>query len=109
YTPSTPVADTGAVYVFDESSGDWSQTFKLHANDKAEDDEFGCSVSLDGDRLLIGARYDDTKTGAAFVFTFNSATPAWDETEKLTASDAEAIDEFGIAVRLDGDRILVGA
>src|SRR5690606_39683704 len=50
YTPSTPVTDTGAVYVFDESSGDWSQSFKLHASDKAEDDEFGCSASLDGDR-----------------------------------------------------------
>ena len=77
----------------------------------AAGDQFGFSVSLSGDRALIGARQDDddgSSSGSAYVFDFSGGT--WTETDKLTASDGALGDQFGFSVSLSGeDRALVGA
>ena len=75
-------------------------------------DKFGYSVAVDGDTAVIGAYQDDGKgdnSGAAYVFTRNSGV--WDEGVKLTASDGEAYDNFGISVAVDGtaNTVVVGA
>ena len=44
----------------DLASG-WTQVAKLTADDGAADDYFGSSVSIDGDTVVIGAKYDDDK------------------------------------------------
>ncbi len=109
----TAGADAGSAYVFDLSGGTWTQTQKLTASDGAADDEFGQSVSLSGNRALIGAFDDDDPTagadaGSAYVFDFSGGT--WTETDKLTASDGALGDQFGFSVSLSGeDRALVGA
>ena len=74
------------------------------------DDFFGFSVSLSGDRALIGAYRDDDggdRTGSAYVFVRSGTT--WSQEAKLTASDAQPVDLFGRAVSLSGDRALVGS
>ncbi|GAB5535506.1 MAG: hypothetical protein Rubg2KO_17550 [Rubricoccaceae bacterium] len=102
--------DNGSAYVFDLVSGSWSETQKLSARNTMPLDYFGISVSLDGDRALIGAYGDDPgeggNYGSAYVFDFSSGT--WSETTKLTATDGESTDWFGFAVALDGGRALVG-
>jgi uncharacterized repeat protein (TIGR01451 family) len=101
---------SGSAYVFDFNGTSWSETDKLTANDGAAGDEFGYSVSLSGDRALIGAYLDDdngTNSGSAYVFDFNGTS--WSETDKLTASDGAASDNFGWSVSLSGDRALIGA
>src|SRR5690606_22844064 len=111
YTAGTPVSDTGAVYMFAESSGSWSQTYKVHASDRAEGDGFA-AVSLEGQRLVVGAMGDELNAGAAYVFEYSgtSVLPTyWDEKEKLTATGGGAGDNFGKAVSLDGHRLLVAA
>src|SRR5690606_29767164 len=53
-------ADSGSAYLYqyDPSSGTWMET-KLTASDGAADDLFGISVSLSGNRALVGAPRDD--------------------------------------------------
>jgi hypothetical protein len=98
---------SGAAYVFDFDGTSWSETAKLVPADGAAGDCFGYSVALDGDRALVGAFGDDSEIGAAYVFDFDGTS--WNETAKLVASDGIASDDFGLAVALDGDRVLVGA
>ena len=60
--------------------------FKLIASDRAPGDQFGVSVSLDGDRALIGSYLDDdegTDSGSAYVFVNNST--GWALEAKLTS------------------------
>ncbi len=63
----------GAVYVFVNNGGNWSQQQKLTASDGAYGDRFGYSVSLsaDGNTALIGALYAtvgaNDSQGAAYV------------------------------------------
>ena len=101
------IGNAGSAYVFTKVSGVWSQKAKLIAVDGAANDEFGISVAVNGDTVVVGARQDDTSNGAAYVFT--EVSGVWKHVAKLTADDGAANDEFGISVAVDGDTIAVGA
>ena len=83
---------------------------KLIPSDAAANDRSGCAVPLDGDTALVGAYYhggNGLHSGAVYVFARNQAT--WGQQAKLTASNGEPDDLFGVSVALDGDTALVGA
>ncbi|MHB8647027.1 MAG: IPT/TIG domain-containing protein [Thermomicrobiales bacterium] len=94
---------TGAAYVFLRSGTTWSQQQKLIATDGAGGDEFGSAVSVSGDgtTAVIGARYKNNLTGAAYVFVLSSTT--WSQQQKLTANDGVTNDDFGHSVSVSGD------
>ena len=102
--------DPGAVYVFLRSGGGvWGQEDKLLATDLMGGDRFGSSVSLEGDRLAIGAPYDSEyglRSGSAYVFERTGSS--WDQQAKLSALIPEVSDEYGIGVALSGDTVAVG-
>ena len=107
---SSDQTNSGSAYVFAFDGASWSQEAKLTAADPGDIDEFGGSVSLSGDRALVGADRDDdagTNSGSAYLFTFDGAS--WSQQAKLTAANGAADDEFGVSVSLSGDRALVGA
>ncbi len=100
----------GAAYVFTRSGTSWSQQAKLTALDAATNDEFGNSVSIDGDTVLVGAEADDNAAGvdagAAYVFTRSGTT--WTQQAKLVDPNAAVGDCFGSAVAVAGDEAVVG-
>jgi len=111
------VGNTGAAYVFVRDDDMWIEEAKLTASDAATGDQFGRSVSIDGDTALVGASFGDVRdangdvvvanTGAVYVFVRDD--DMWSEEAKLTAKDAAAIDFFGFSVSLSGDTALIGA
>ncbi len=101
---------SGSAYIFDFDGISWNQSQKITALDAGESDLFGHSVSLSGNRALIGARDDDQHgffSGSAYIFDFDGTS--WSQTQKITAFDADQFDEFGISVSLIGNRALIGA
>ena len=87
---------SGSAYVFVRSGGVWSEQQKLTASDGAANDQFGVSVSVSGDTLVIGAHLDDdngSNSGSAYGFVRSGG--AWSEQQKLTASDGAESDELG--------------
>ncbi len=108
--------DRGAAYVFYRNQGgtdNWGEVAKLTASDAADSDEFGWSVAISGDYVVVGARVEDgagTDRGAAYVFDRNQGgADNWGEVTKLTASDAADMDQFGFSVGISGDNVVVGA
>ena len=74
------VSDSGSVYIFTRSSvdGTFTQQSKIYASDAAVGDNFGVSVSLDGNTALIGAYYDDnngSNSGSVYVFKAPPPSP----------------------------------
>ena len=71
-----PVTSAGAVYIYKRnSSGVWEEKQILHASDMQYDDRFGDQVSISGNYLVAGARWEDggsgdpaTAAGAAYIF-----------------------------------------
>ena len=103
-------SNRGAAYVFTRSGTDWSQQAFLKASPSNGGDVFGTSVAISSDTLVVGARLEDTSaadSGAAYVFT-RSGTD-WSQQARLKASNAGAGDEFGGAVSISGDTVVVGA
>jgi hypothetical protein len=111
-------ADSGAVYVFTRAvpveSTEWNQTAYLKAVITGENDQFGHSLALDGDTLVVGAPFDDNNeadSGAVYIFT--RAVPVesteWNQTAYLKAVIALENDQFGHSVAVDGNTLVVGA
>lgn len=113
---------SGAAYVFTRSGGVWRQQAYLKASNTGASDRFGVAVAVSGDTLVVGAdgeasgstgvganQADNTApwSGAAFVFTRNAGI--WTQQAYLKASNAQANDEFGAAVSISGDTLVVGA
>ena len=103
---------TGAAYVFERGEGSWMAQEKLTALDGCGDDQFGYSVSIDADCLVVGAPKDDVdyagiNSGSAYIFKRRAAS--WTLQAKLTALDSAYNDYFGHSVSIDGDYVIVGA
>jgi len=62
---------SGSAFMFTRSDTTWTEQQKLTGSDSVPDDIFGCSVSFDGDTIVVGAPGDDdcTFSGSAYVFT----------------------------------------
>lgn len=59
----------GAAWLFRPGPGRWTLDRKLLPNDGAAGDQFGFRIAAACGSLAIGSRYDDARTGAAYLFT----------------------------------------
>jgi hypothetical protein len=85
-------------------------TQKLGAPQPDDFAKLGSSVAISGNRIVVGAPNQDVSgitLGAAFVYVL--ANGSWMHEATLLASDGAQFDDFGTAVAIDGDSILVGA
>jgi hypothetical protein len=103
----------GAAYTFTRTGApNRTQTSKLTASDGAAFYEFGASVAISGDTIVVGSPLvavgKNTGQGAVYAFT-RAGAAARTETAKLTASDGVADAELGRSVAIDGDTIVAGA
>jgi len=105
----------GAVYVFVKPATGWvstsTYTAKLTASDGAAGDDFGQSVAISGNAVVVGAFGGNAFQGAAYVFV--KPATGWVTTStfnaKLTASDGKAGDLFGENVSVSGGTVIAGA
>jgi hypothetical protein len=107
--------DQGSVSIYVYDGDTWNlQQPKLIASDGAAEDQFGASVDIDGDTVIIGADMADpgghTNQGAAYIFVRSGTV--WSQQTKLTNDNDGAnpeADRFGYSVALEGNRAIIGA
>ncbi|MHC4845212.1 MAG: FG-GAP repeat protein [Planctomycetota bacterium] len=103
-------ADSGSVHVFRDDGESWVHEQKLLASDGEAGDNFGRAVAVQGDRIVVGAHWDDDQganAGSAYVFRHDGER--WVQEQKLLAPGGRVQDRFGVSVSLDGDVIAVAA
>ena len=104
-------AAQGAVYIFTRNNTTWTQQARIFAADGAGNDDFGESVGIDGDTIVVGAAQaavgGNGFQGAAYVYTRTGGV--WSQQAKLTSSDGAAFDAYGTSVAISGDKVIVGA
>ena len=110
------LAESGAVYIFSRSNGEWAQQQLVKAPAPTASDRFGSALSLDGDALAVGTPGDRQNpngpsvipnSGAVHMYTRTNG--AWALEATVKASNAEADDAFGHALVLSGDTLVAGA
>ena len=112
----------GAAYVFVRTGSTWEQQAYLKAPNAEIEDEFGSSVAIDGDIVIVGAEDEDSNAtgidgddanndadnaGAAYIF--ERLGDRWEQRAYVKASTTQRQDHFGDSVAIDGDTIVVGA
>jgi drug/metabolite transporter superfamily protein YnfA len=113
---------SGAAYIFTRTGTTWSQQAYLKASNPDAYDQFGKSVAISGNTVVVGAYRESSNTtgvngnqtnnlahdaGAAYVFTRTGTT--WSQQAYLKASNPDADDFFGESVAIAGNAIVVGA
>lgn len=103
---------TGAVYAFEkQEDGSWMEVAKITASDAAPETFFGESLTLDGNRAVIGASGQGPNNagmnGAVYVFE-RQENGSWQEMEKISGPN-NVLYGFGRSVALEGDYLLIGA
>jgi hypothetical protein len=112
---------SGAAYVFVRDGSGWSQQALLKAGNSTSGQQFGGSVSVDGDSVAVGSVYEQgagagvdpapggyvPESGAAYVFVRQDG--AWSQQAYVKPPVSIAYIDFGASVAISGDRLAVGA
>jgi hypothetical protein len=102
--------DAGAAYIFVRSGDDWTQQARLVPSDGAAGDQFGNSVSIEGNYAVVAAHLDadmGAESGSAYIFKREGQS--WAQQAKLTAPDGNSNDFFGQGVSIDSSYVIIGA
>jgi hypothetical protein len=116
------VLDAGSAYIFKKDQGgtdNWGQVRKIAAPIRADADQFGSSVSISGDYVIVGAFNEDedadelntlNDSGSAYLFKMDEGgTDNWGLIKKICAGTRAADDWFGGSVSISGDYAVLGA
>ncbi|MDZ4687532.1 MAG: immunoglobulin domain-containing protein, partial [Planctomycetaceae bacterium] len=113
--------NSGAAYIFDSqlqvfpNPPIWVVSEVLIPTDVASGDNFGYSLAVSGNVVVVGSLLDDNgggvDAGSAYVFTYTEFPPAlrgWDAGVKLLSGGNDPDDQFGFSVAIEGEVIVVG-
>jgi hypothetical protein len=107
----SPVSNAGAVYVFERNGITWTQVQKLTASDVSNFAQFGTSLHLSENSLIVGAPEtsvaDLNSSGRAYIFEKVGSIFSDEQIIDIPAG-ANATPRFGYSVALNGDRVVIG-
>lgn len=122
-TPENPPPEVfGNVFIFTRDTGAWSYKMNLQPLNAEKGDNFGSSVSISNNSIVVGASFEDSDatgingdgqnndleySGAAYVFTLVNNT--WEQQAYIKATNSEISDGFGGHVFIDNDSLLIGS
>lgn len=102
---------TGAAYVFTESNGVWTQVAELTASDAVPGLDFGGSVAISGNTVVVGADACCVFNVAGAAYVFVKPATGWanmTQTAKLNSSDGNSAGSFPSSVAIFNDTIAAG-
>jgi hypothetical protein len=112
------IVDSGAAYVFVRNGTNWTQQAYLKPSNPGANDQFGFSVALSGDTVVVGARFEDSRfpgvetdnsladSGAAYVFTRTGTN--WSQQAYLKPLNPGMNFNFGWSVSVSSNTVVVG-
>lgn len=108
---SAAATQSGTVFVFDLSSASPTVPILTLLNPAPADyDQFGASVAIDGQYIVVGAFQDDAAgfdSGTAYVYDLTSKTPSLPIV--TIGNPGSGVDGFGVSVAISGNLIMAGA
>lgn len=136
-TGENTLSKAGSAYIFERDElGVWTEVQKIVASDRDTSDEFGWTVDISGETIIVGAHHEGhNELGEEFIFKSGSVYAfdrgddgTWTETQKIIAwdrqpdsgggdetiniwhyQDIDYGDLFGCSIAISGDFMIVGA
>jgi len=101
---TNPASGAGSVSVFQRSGPQWLENQILQSPNSQTGGQFGHTLAVQGDTLLVPARYEDLHLGNAYMFVRTNGW--WVYQQTLSAPGTH---NFGWNVALDGNRALIAS
>ncbi len=89
--------NSASIYVFSNNGTSWIEQEKLTASDGEKGENFGCDISMNSTRMVVGAYRDDdngANSGSIYVLEYNGTK--WNEVDKIIAYDGDPGDYYGL-------------
>ena len=99
----------GAAYIYKRHIDTWTLKKKLLPHAGSNFDEYGISVAIDKELIVVGAYSDDNNgpySGAAYIYSL--LDDIWLEADKVFPEDGVANDKFGRSIATDGEKVIIG-
>lgn len=110
---------TGAVYVYEYTSdGKWNLKQELNVPMPLGNENFGNSVSLYKDFIVIGACQDSAddkninrlkNAGAAYIYRKSKISKKWELEQKIVSPVRNEGDLFGFSVSINNDKVAISS
>ncbi|MBC7910566.1 MAG: VCBS repeat-containing protein [Pyrinomonadaceae bacterium] len=100
--PGASLSRLGAAYIFQRTNSIWNRQVTLLPSDLLGTVNFGYSVAISGDTIVVGALGNNQVFGQVYIFQRNGT--AWSERQRIQSASRT----FGTSVALDGTILLVG-
>jgi hypothetical protein len=101
--PSFTMSQPAVVY--ERQGQNWTPISTLTPSELSP--HFGKALDIDGDRIVVGGDRSSTRDGAVYIFERSGGT--WTQATRIVPNDQQDYSEFGSAVALNGDSLVVGA
>lgn len=100
----------GSAHVFELGATGWVQRARLVPADGGAGDEFGNSVGISGDLVVVGSEYHDSAAGnnAGAAYVYEKLAGRWTQVAKLQPADAQQQHDFGEYVAIEGTVVVAG-
>jgi hypothetical protein len=108
----THLTNKGKVWYYEWDGTAFQFLDSLVISTGVAEDQFGFSVALRGNMLVVGAPQENSSVadaGAIYVYTFNEATKRFGSRVKLSAPNAKIGDKLGYSVDIEGSYVVAGA
>jgi hypothetical protein len=115
YRENGAANNVGAAYIYIKNGSTWELQQRLQPSIIQQDVQFGYSVAISGNTVIVGARFENnpvtgqgsnTRSGAAYIYVRSGTT--WTQQRRLVASTLTAVGYFGHSVAIDGDTVVIG-
>ncbi|MBK6994070.1 MAG: HYR domain-containing protein [Lewinellaceae bacterium] len=104
--------ESGSAYIFYQNDGginNWGRHTKLTDYNGAKGEQFGYDVSIDGDYIAVGARWERVfQSRAGAIFVYHKVDNGWGEFARLTDPANLYNDQLGSSVVIDNFSIMAG-
>ena len=101
-------SNKGSVKYYEYNGTHWEELAKVLPTDTASGDKYGSALAIKGSTVVVGARDQDSSTGAVYIYHYNGTD--LELQTKLVGLDGQNVD-FGqhLTITEDGQTVLVGS
>jgi len=98
--------ELGAVYVYENVSGEWTMVQKIAGDDSSLGDDYSYRIVGDGNQLLVSSFSYDEMRGKAYLY--ENINDMWEQTVSFTEPNGFPSNRFGSSLAVKDDRIYIG-
>lgn len=108
------ISSAGSAYVFNNINGIWTFQQKLVSSDRGSVENFGFSVDMENNSIIVGAHNDredengnNPLNGAGSAYYFQFDGNQWVQSQKIASYERVVSNQFGYNCKLSGNYLFV--